>query len=130
MGWRSKVLSRAGRATMIKAVALALPCYTFSTNDVLVSVCEKLDSTTRRFWWNPKKEFGRYLAWKAWDDLCKPRVFGGLGFRKSKKVNEAFLAKFTWLIASGSNSLCIMPLRSKSKVKSDWLRVEPKKNAS
>ena len=130
VGWRSKVLSWAGRATMIKAVASALPCYTFSTSDVPVSVCDKLDSTTRRFWWNPKKESGRYLAWKAWDELCKPKGSGGLGFRKAKKFNEALMAKFTWMVASGFNSPCISALRSKYKVSVDWLHCEPQKYAS
>uniref|UniRef100_A0A2N9JAB7 RNase H type-1 domain-containing protein n=1 Tax=Fagus sylvatica TaxID=28930 RepID=A0A2N9JAB7_FAGSY len=112
VGWRSKVLSWAGHATMIKVVASALPCYTFSTSDVPISVCDKLDSTTHHFWWNPKKEFGRYLAWKAWDELCKPKVSGGLGFRKAKKFNEALIAKFTWMVASGFNSPCILALQS------------------
>jgi hypothetical protein len=49
-GWRSKNLSWAGRSTMIKSVAQALPMYTFSTFDVPKGVCDKLDSTTRRFW--------------------------------------------------------------------------------
>ena len=94
-GWRSKSLSWAGRCTLIKSVAQAIPSYTFSTFDVPTTVCDKLDSTTRRFWWNPKKSAGRYLAWKSWDHLCKPKIHGGLGFRKAKKFNEAFIAKLT-----------------------------------
>jgi hypothetical protein len=33
-GWRCKNLSWAGRATLIKSVALALPVYTFSSSNV------------------------------------------------------------------------------------------------
>ena len=47
LGWRCKALSWAGRATMIKAVALALPSYTFSASDVPVSVCDKMDAAVR-----------------------------------------------------------------------------------
>jgi hypothetical protein len=53
LGWRCKTLSWASRATLIKSVAMALPVYTFSS-DVPILVCEKMDASIRRFWWNPK----------------------------------------------------------------------------
>ena len=93
--WRSKCFSWADRCTLIKSVVQAIPTYTLSAFDVLIALCDKLDATTRRFWWSPKKEKGRYLAWKSWDYLCNPKIFGGLEFRKSKKCNEAFIAKLT-----------------------------------
>ena len=62
LGWRCKSLSWAGRNTLIKSVAQALPSYTFSSFDVSVKVCDKLDSITKRFWWNPKKDSGNFLA--------------------------------------------------------------------
>uniref|UniRef100_A0A2N9EZP9 Reverse transcriptase domain-containing protein n=1 Tax=Fagus sylvatica TaxID=28930 RepID=A0A2N9EZP9_FAGSY len=78
LGWRSKALSWAGRATMIRSVAMALPTYTFSLSDVPIAVCEKMDASIRRFWWKPSKEFGRYLAWRAWDEICVPKAIRGL----------------------------------------------------
>ena len=130
LGWRSKSLSWAGRSTLIKSVAQAIPTYTFSTFDVPIGVCDKLDAATRRFWWNPKKSNGRYLAWASWDKLCTSKIHGGLGFRKSKKFNEAMLAKLTWMIASKRESPCMAALRSKYKVTNDWLFKDPIKYAS
>ena len=49
LGWRSKALSWAGRATFIKLVTLALPSYTFSSCNVPIAVCEKMDAAVRRF---------------------------------------------------------------------------------
>ena len=49
MGGRCKALSRVGRRTLIKSVALALPTYSFSTEDVPVIVCNKMDSAIQRF---------------------------------------------------------------------------------
>jgi hypothetical protein len=40
------------------------------------------------------------------------------------------LAKITWWVASGIDSLCIRALPSKYKVDVDWLDSEPCKNAS
>uniref|UniRef100_A0A2N9FLL0 Reverse transcriptase domain-containing protein n=1 Tax=Fagus sylvatica TaxID=28930 RepID=A0A2N9FLL0_FAGSY len=55
-GWRCKSLSCASRCTLIKSVTLAIPNYTFSSSDVPVGVCDKMDAVVRRFWWNPKKD--------------------------------------------------------------------------
>jgi hypothetical protein len=129
-GWRSKNLSWASCHTLIKSVVLALPTYTFSTFDVPVGICNKLDAATRRFWWNPKKDKGGFIAWKAWEQLCRPKIHGGLGFSTAKKFNEALLAKLTWFVASKRVSPCIAALRSKYKVKDDWLKADPCKYAS
>ncbi len=129
-GWRSKCLSWAGRRTMINSVALSLPTYSFSTASVPTTMCNKLDSIIRRFWWNPKKEQGKFLAWKNWEALCSPIDLGGLGFRYSKQNNQALLAKFVWLILSKENSLCVNAFRSKYKIGSDWMKREALKFAS
>jgi hypothetical protein len=69
------------------------------------------------------------LAWNSWDLLCQPKEIGGLGFRQSKNFNQALLAKITWWIALGRDSLCMKALRSKYKVQADWLGKEPKKKS-
>ena len=53
-----------------------------------------------------------------------------MGFRKSKDFNKALLAKLAWMIASNRNSLCMNLLRSKYKVRENWIQSEPFKNAS
>ena len=87
-GWRSKTLSWAGRSSLIKTVAQALPTYTMSSFDIPTKVCDKLDALTRKFWWNPKNPNGRYLAWLAWEKLCLLKGVGGMGFKKSKNFNK------------------------------------------
>ena len=62
------------------------------------------------------------MAWRAWEKLCYPRSDGGLGFKKSKSINSALLAKLAWMVASKRDSLCLRILRAKYKVKEDWLR--------
>uniref|UniRef100_A0A2N9ETY0 DUF4283 domain-containing protein n=1 Tax=Fagus sylvatica TaxID=28930 RepID=A0A2N9ETY0_FAGSY len=104
LGWRCKALSWAGRATMIKAVALALPSYTFSASDVPVSV--------------------------SWADLCTPRASGGLGFRRAKHTNDAMITKLAWMVASGRDNPCMNALKSKYKVQHGWINSEPPKVAS
>lgn len=61
----------------------------------------------------------KFLAWKAWDKLCIPKACGGLGFKKTKDVNNALLAKIAWVIASKCDSLCLSILRAKYKKPSE-----------
>ena len=129
-GWRSKCLSWAERKTLINSVAQTIPIYTMSTFNIPNKVCDKLDLMARRFWWKPNQREGRFMAWRAWDKLCYPRSAGGLGFKKSKSINSALLAKLAWLVASKRDSLCLRILRAKYKVKEDWLQAEATKYAS
>ena len=115
MGWRSRCLSWAGRSTLIKFVAQALPNYTMSAFSVPNTICDKLDSLTRRFWWKPREPEGRFLAWRSWGKLCQPKCKGGLGFRRAKDFNNALLAKLAWMIASNRDSLCMNLLRPNTK---------------
>ena len=50
-GWKAKLLSQAGRTTLISSVLQAMPLYTFSDFKVPKAVCNKLDAITRSFWW-------------------------------------------------------------------------------
>ncbi|XP_030923475.1 uncharacterized protein LOC115950411 [Quercus lobata] len=130
MGWRSRCLSWADRSTLIKSVVQALPNHTMSICSVPNTICDKLDTLTRRFWWKPREPEGRYLAWRSWDKLCQPKCKGGLGFRRAKDFNIALLAKLAWMIASNRDSLCMNLLRAKYKVKHTWFHSKLPKSAS
>ena len=96
LGWRSKCLSWEGRRTLINAVAQSIPTYAMSSFNISNKVCDKLDSLSRRFWWKLNQREGRFLAWKAWNDLCHPRNVGGLGFKKAKSTNFVFWQSWHW----------------------------------
>ena len=76
------------------------------------SVCKELDSLVKRFWWGAKPG-EKFLALKAWKDICKPKAMGGLGFRLFKDINTALLAKLGWKLATGEDCLWTVLLRSK-----------------
>jgi hypothetical protein len=61
-GWHCKTMSWAGKCTLIKLVGQALPNYIFLAFDVPSGVCDKLDSSSRRFWWQPNKDSSKYLT--------------------------------------------------------------------
>ncbi|XP_030478283.1 uncharacterized protein LOC115695353 [Cannabis sativa] len=100
-GWKMRSLSFAGRMVAVKAIASAIPSYSMSTYQLPLTSCRELDAIIRRFWWSGRLEKQRFMATVSWDSLCRPKVSGGLGFRRMEDTNQAFLAKLAWCIASG-----------------------------
>ncbi|XP_060965675.1 uncharacterized protein LOC133034580 [Cannabis sativa] len=128
-GWKAKTLSKAGRATLIKSVGLALPLYDMQTTKLSNRLARKIDGMVRDFWWGSEKG-NRGIHLKAWDKLCLPKSLGGLGFRKSKEMNQAFLAKWGWNLLTGNQSLCCRILEAKYLKGKSFLDCVPKASDS
>ena len=80
VGWKEKLRSKVGKEILIKAVAQAIPTYTMSYFKLLDTLCDELTSMIRNFWWGQKQD-ERKLNWMSWDNLCKPKADGGMGFK-------------------------------------------------
>lgn len=61
-GWKEKLLSKAGKEVLIKAVAQAIPTYTMSCFKLPDALCEELISMIRNFWWGQKGN-EKKIAW-------------------------------------------------------------------
>jgi hypothetical protein len=91
-GWKEKNLSFAGRETLIKAVAQAIPTYIMSSFLIPIGVCEQLERMICRFWWGSTSDHKK-IHWVKWQKLCNHKKKGGMGFRNLRAFNEALLAK-------------------------------------
>jgi hypothetical protein len=91
-GWKARHLSFAGRSTLIKAVAQAIPTYVMTCFLIPKELCNHIESMICKIWWgsNSKK---RKIHWVKWSSLCKNKKNEGLGFREMRAFNEALLAK-------------------------------------
>ncbi|XP_023872081.2 uncharacterized mitochondrial protein AtMg00310-like [Quercus suber] len=103
-GWKEKLLSKAGKEVLIKAVAQAIPTYTMNCFKIPDSLCDELTSLICNFWWG-QKQHERKMAWISWDKLCEPKAAGGMGFQQLKQFNLALLAKQGWRLQTMQNSL-------------------------
>ena len=52
--WKEKLLSKAGKEVLIKAVAQAIPTYTISCFKIPDSLCDDFTSMIRNFCWGQK----------------------------------------------------------------------------
>jgi hypothetical protein len=111
-GWKEKNLSFAGRGTLIKAVAQAIPSYIMSSYLIPKGLCKKIDSMMSRFWWGSNVD-KKKIHWISWKKTCRQKRAGGMGFRDLQAFNAALLAKQGWRILTKPHSLMAKALKAK-----------------
>lgn len=77
-GWKAKVLSQAGRATMITAVGIALPSSPMSYFSLPKTWNSEIDRMIKNFWWgyNQEKTRNLYLLWLGKICVCLVKKAG------------------------------------------------------
>ncbi|XP_038991122.1 uncharacterized protein LOC120114217 [Hibiscus syriacus] len=120
-GWTKRLLSFGGREVFIKSVVQALPAYAMSCYLLLEGVIEDIKSQARSYWWSGKQN-ARGWAMVAWDKVCRPKKFGGMGFRDLKLFNFAPLGNQIWRLIQYDNSLAFKVLKAKYFPNTSFLR--------
>lgn len=113
--WKRKLLSYAGRLTLIKFVLASLPVYylsLFKMPDGVARVIERLQAS---FLWGGS-EVRRKVHTVKWSELTKSLEQGGLGLRRVKVVNSCLLIKWWWRFGYEKNALWRSVICSKYKV--------------
>ena len=111
-GWKEKMLSKAGKEVLIKAMALAIPTYTMSCFKLPDTLCDELIAMIRKFWWGQRKD-GNKILWLSWEKMCEPKSNRGMAFKNLKLFNLALLAKQGWRHQVGHDSLVYRVLKVK-----------------
>ncbi|XP_019182405.1 PREDICTED: uncharacterized protein LOC109177491 [Ipomoea nil] len=103
LSWNKKLLSQAGKEILLKSVAQAMPTFSMSVFLLPMGICTAIERTMNRYWWGSGNERG--IHWKAWDKLCIPKKYGGLGFKELHTFNIAMLGKQAWRLLTKPDSL-------------------------
>ncbi|XP_074289571.1 uncharacterized protein LOC141614725 [Silene latifolia] len=128
-GWRGKLFSRAGRETLIKAVAQSIPTYAMSVFKLPANFCDELRSIVSRFWWGSENG-RRKISWVAWESMCREKAKGGMGFRDFGKFNLALLAKQAWRLTCNEESLMVRVLKGRYFPSCSFMDAEVGNNSS
>ena len=80
-GWNTKLLSRGGKEVLLKTMAQAMLNYVMNVYLLPLDLCKELEIMMNSFWWGSKRNGGGGIKWMKWERLCKPKDFGGLGFK-------------------------------------------------
>jgi hypothetical protein len=120
-GWKERMLSRAGKEVMIKAVAQAIPTFAMGGFDLTKEMCDQISTMIGRYWWSQQEKENK-MHWISWDKLTLPKSNGGLGFRDIHAFNLSMLAKQSWRLIRDPGSLCARILRAKYYPHGDILK--------
>jgi len=91
-GWQEKLLSKAGKEILIKAVAQSIPTYAISCFDLTKGFCDELSTMIARYWWSQQDKVNK-IHWLSWEKLTRSKKSGGLGFRDLYLFNQAMLSR-------------------------------------
>eukprot|EP00253_Pinus_taeda_P003861 PITA_03861 len=93
--WTIRSLNLAGRLVLTKAVLQAIPFFMLSLLPTPKSVLYLIRNIQRNLIWG-KGEVNKKWALVAWDKICKPRNYGGLGLDDPEILSKDLGAQFWW----------------------------------
>ncbi|KAM0839690.1 hypothetical protein ACQ4PT_060147 [Festuca glaucescens] len=90
--WVEKLMSMGAKEELIKSVAHAIPIHVMGIFKLPVGFHDDYMKLVRNLWWG-EDEMKRKVHWAAWDILTSRKDPGGVGFRDSRLMNQALLAR-------------------------------------
>ncbi|KAJ1691081.1 hypothetical protein LUZ63_015236 [Rhynchospora breviuscula] len=102
-GWKSPLLSRAGRIVLASSVLSSIPVFFMSVFQLPSSVVKAIDKARRNFIWQGNT--GRGLPLLAWSRVCLPKVLGGLGLLDLRLQNISLLLRWIWRLYAQPSSM-------------------------
>ncbi|KAJ4786479.1 RNA-directed DNA polymerase (reverse transcriptase)-related family protein [Rhynchospora pubera] len=111
-GWRSNMLTHAGRLVLLKSVLLSLPVYYMSMENIPKGLIKQMESLIAKFFWG-KTDQTRYMAFVAWRKICQPVERGGLGVRQLDIFGDALFLKMVWAMISSEDKIWVKVCRGK-----------------
>ena len=115
--WKAKLLSRAGRLTLIKSVLNSLPVYYMSMFKMPKAIALKIVKLQRRFFWGGSNGESKGCPMVKWSDIELPREMGGLGVGNIMHKNLILLFKWWWRFSESDNTLWKRILQSVHEIK-------------
>ncbi|KAJ4820428.1 RNA-directed DNA polymerase (reverse transcriptase)-related family protein [Rhynchospora pubera] len=111
-GWKTNMLSHAGRLVLLKSVLMSIPVYHMSIECLPKRIIKEINSLMAKFFWG-KTGQSRYMALVAWKNICKPIEDGGLAVRDLNNFGEALLSKLVWSVISEEDRLWVQVCKAK-----------------
>jgi hypothetical protein len=95
--WQSGLITREGRFLLISAVIAARPLHLLLTAEAPDWFLDKINKWMRAFFWTAKDTANGGQCLVAWQRVCKPKCFGGLGVKDLALHGLALRVRWEWL---------------------------------
>jgi hypothetical protein len=104
--WQRGMIEKSGRLILIKSVISARPIHQLMVAEAPAWVLEELVKWMRAFFWAGKKEVNGGQCLVAWDTICRPTQFGGLGVKDLRLQGLALRVRWCWLRRTDPSRPC------------------------
>ena len=94
--WKANMLSKAGRAVLVKAKLSAIPVHTAMAITLSPWVIKCIDKRRRAFLWTGSDSAKGGNCLLAWPKVCRPPDLGGLGFLDLQLFGYALRMRWLW----------------------------------
>lgn len=102
-GWRPKLLSFAGKVTLLHSVIYSIPIYYLYSCCVPIVILNKIDKVARSFLWSHREDTKKFHL-IGWHQVTKPKKEGGLGISNLRLMQKALLGKIFFCIFDARDS--------------------------
>lgn len=93
-----------GRLTLVQSVTSSIPIYAMQFVKLPLSLCDKIDTVNKNFLWGDSNE-KKKVHLVNWDTVCKHKLLGDLGIKKTDDMNQAMLTKVGWRLFHNDHGL-------------------------
>lgn len=87
--WNYKFLSGAGKEVLLKSVLQTLPSFAMNVFLLPLGLIKEIERDMNYFWWGAESGSRKGIRWKAWNNLCVPKKWGGMGFRSMRECSTS-----------------------------------------
>ena len=120
--WSTRMLSRVGNEILLKTMALTMPNYAMSIYLLPKDMCRELEVMMNSFWWRSNRSGGKGINWLKWENLCKLKGCGGLGFKQLHLFNITMLGKQLWKLLTCPDSLVAKIIKARYYLRTSVLQ--------
>ena len=95
--WQRGLIQSPGRLILVQSVVAARPVHHLMVTEAPEWVLEDMNKWMRAFFWAGKDKVSGGNCMVAWNAVCKPPCFGGLGIKNLKLQGLALRVRWEWL---------------------------------
>jgi hypothetical protein len=95
--WQKGLIARPGRLTLIQSVMTARSVHHLLIAEAPRWLLEEMGKSFRGFYWAAKERANGGQCIVAWNQVCRPRAYGGLGVKDLRVQGLALRVRWEWL---------------------------------
>ena len=111
-GWKSNLLSFAGRLVLTQVVTTTISNYAMQCATLSIKILNSINRLSRNFLWGSSKS-KKKIHLVSWKKITKPKREAGLSIQATREKNIASLAKLNWHLQTESSLLWARVLTQK-----------------